>query len=66
VWNYPTVTALAEHLAARLGLALERVEEKVGKVAAAAVPAAEVLSDLEELSDADALRALRGKTRRDG
>ncbi|MBP2681998.1 MAG: polyketide synthase, partial [Deltaproteobacteria bacterium] len=66
VWNYPTVTALAEHLAARLGLATERVEERAGEAADDAVPAADALSNLEELSDADALRALRGKTLRDG
>jgi acyl carrier protein/NADP-dependent 3-hydroxy acid dehydrogenase YdfG len=66
VWNYPTVAALAEHLAARLGLALEAAEGKTRDVAPAALPAAEALSNLEELSDADALRALRGKTGRDG
>ena len=66
VWTYPTVAVLAEHLAARLGLALEAAEGKTRDVPSTALPAAEALSSLEELSDADALRALRGKTGRDG
>jgi myxalamid-type polyketide synthase MxaE and MxaD len=64
IWNYPTLSKLADHLLSRLGLA-ESAEEKHGqKIEPDVSPSPEPLADLETMSDADALLSLRGAGRR--
>ena len=56
MWNYPTLSALAGHLASRLGLALDAG----AAVAPSSAWPAPVSPDVVGLSDEDALRALMG------
>jgi myxalamid-type polyketide synthase MxaE and MxaD len=60
VWNYPTIAALADHLADRLGVAFESAAEPL---AAPEEDAARVrtLAELEQLSDDEAEAALAAK-----
>jgi acyl carrier protein len=61
-FNYPTVAALAEHLASRLGRPLAPPPAEAGRVpppASGAVDAEARLAKLDALSDANALAALR-------
>jgi NADP-dependent 3-hydroxy acid dehydrogenase YdfG/acyl carrier protein len=61
VWNYPTVAALAPHLAERLGLPLEeRSDRAAGQTDAvsAAVNLDELLGQIEQLSPEEARRLL--------
>jgi myxalamid-type polyketide synthase MxaE and MxaD len=59
VWSYPTVTALAQHLATRLSADTAAPQPQAPRPAAAA-PAGAALSAVERLSEEEALRELLG------
>jgi myxalamid-type polyketide synthase MxaE and MxaD len=64
VWNYPTVAAMAEHLADKLGISLAETPkttegDRPALGSAASLPSVtEVVAGVEQLSEDEALRAL--------
>jgi acyl carrier protein len=58
VWNHPTIHALARHLASRIGISLDAVDE--ASETAAATAASSDIGSLDEMSEEEALRALSG------
>jgi myxalamid-type polyketide synthase MxaE and MxaD len=63
VWNYPTIVEMTPYIAGKIGIALnvEPSTAQAGELPKASRPLDNVLEELDDLSDEDALNQLLGK-----